>query len=172
MIRLLNHRRERRRLTVLRARHALVWLPQVDWHNDDSEYRAQARLQEIAATVDRALRCLHASSAHALALKYAHARLTAFLQGWDDAELIAPIELPEMYRSLITALHTLARRLAEEDGRRQGEPVLDREGAIQPGPDSRFAHLPPVRSARLDCQQTSIPRRPRRSSLPDDEPIR
>ncbi len=123
MIRLLTHRRERRRLAVLQARHELVSLPHVRWQNEVSECRAHARLQVIAATVDRALRRLQSSSADALAFKYAHARLTAFLQGWGDADLIAPTELPEMYQSLVTALHKLARRLAEEDERRQARPA-------------------------------------------------
>ncbi len=166
MIRLLKRRRERRRFAVIQAQHALVSLPNVRWHDDDSEDDAHDRLQRITATVDRALRRVR-SSDDALALKYAHARLAAFLRGWDDAELLPPTDLPEMYQSLVTSLHTLAVRLAaEENGSPAHEPVLACAAAVKPGPDSRFTHLPPVRSARLDHQQTSIPRRSRRSSFP------
>jgi hypothetical protein len=114
MIRLGVRRRERQRLAVMQARHALVSLPNVRWHDHESQQQAHARLQDIAATVDRALRQVRTSSDRTLALKYAQARLTAFLQGWDDAHLIAPIHRPEMYQSLVTALHTLSLRLAAD----------------------------------------------------------
>lgn len=69
------------------------------------------QLQEIAAIVDRALRDVQASSAEARALKYAQARLTAFLVGWRDPGLIAPAHLAPMYQSLTDALRNLSLRL-------------------------------------------------------------
>jgi len=113
MIRLRVRRRKRQRIAVMQARHALVSLP--NWHDHDSEQQAHARVQDIAATVDRALRRVRTSSDHARVLKYAQARLTAFPQGWDDAELNATIHVPEMYQSLVTALHTLSPRLAAQE---------------------------------------------------------
>ncbi|MCR6488340.1 hypothetical protein M8542_36470 [Amycolatopsis sp. OK19-0408] len=143
VIRLLQRRRERRRLAVIRARHALVSLPTVCWRDDSSEYLARVRLQEITATVDRALRLLHGSSDSTLALKYADARLTGFLQGWNDPELIAPNELPEMYQGLIAALHSLALRLAaEKDGCRHAHITL------LTGPRASTASNRQIRGAR------------------------
>ncbi|MFI5593623.1 hypothetical protein ACIA5G_51965 [Amycolatopsis sp. NPDC051758] len=153
MIRILERRRERRRLAVIRARNALVSLPTVSWGHHDSEDHAHALLQGIAETVDRALRRI-GNSDDALALKYAHARLTAFLRGWDDAELLAPIDLPEMYQSLVTALHTLALRLAAaENGRRHALPV---------NPSSIVT--PPSSPARTGDSHTSLLSGPRAST--------
>ena len=45
------------------------------------------QLQNAGAIVDRALRRVRASSETARALKYAQARLMAFLEGWDDPGL-------------------------------------------------------------------------------------
>ncbi|MEV6639703.1 hypothetical protein [Amycolatopsis sp. NPDC051371] len=151
MIRLLERRRERRRIAVIQARHALVSLPNVRWHDRDSEHHARTRLQDIAATVDRALPRLHSASDHALALKYAHARLTAFLQGWDDAELLTPIDLPEMYQSLVSALHTLALRLEAEENRCRHVPPANPSSTVTP-PSS------PARTADAHTSLLSGPR--------------
>ncbi|GHG29904.1 hypothetical protein GCM10017567_57100 [Amycolatopsis bullii] len=102
----------RRQLTIADARQALVSLPDVRWHDPESEEQARTQLQEIGAIVDRALRRVHASSDEARALKYAQARLTAFLAGWGDPDLIAPTHLAPMYQSLIDALRALSLRLA------------------------------------------------------------
>ncbi|MFB9686111.1 hypothetical protein [Amycolatopsis plumensis] len=102
----------RRQLTIVHARQALVSLPDVRWHDPESEEQARTQLQEIGAIVDRALRRVHASSDEAQALKYAQARLTAFLVGWGDPDLIAPTHLAPMYRSLTDALRALSVRLA------------------------------------------------------------
>ncbi|WP_328617223.1 hypothetical protein OHS18_13355 [Amycolatopsis sp. NBC_00355] len=104
-------RRARRRLAVLQARQALVALPEIRWRDDTSEEQARVQLQNVAAIIGRALRRVRASSEEARALKYAQARLTAFLEGWDDPGLITPIHLVPMYQSLEAALRTLSLRL-------------------------------------------------------------
>ncbi|MEV7043936.1 hypothetical protein [Amycolatopsis sp. NPDC051061] len=140
MIWLLERQRERRRLAVIQARHAIVSMPNVRWYDQYSEQHAHAQLQDITATVDRARRRLHGSSNQTRALKYAHARLIGFLQGWDDAELIAPIELPAMYQSLAVALHTLALRLAdEENGHRHAHPTKPSSIVTPPSSPARTA---------------------------------
>jgi len=177
MIRRRVRRRERQRLAVMQARHALVSLPNVRWHDHDSEQQAHARVQDIAVTVDRALRRVRTSSDHARVLKYAQAKLTAFLQGWDDAELIAPIHLPEMYQGLVAALRAHSLRLAaDESAAPVREPDETCPSIVKP-PSS------PARPAELQtsllsgpCASTarefSIPGRSRRSSYSDDKPTR
>jgi hypothetical protein len=151
VIRLMERRRERHRIAVIKARHSLVSLPTVDWCDHDSETDGFARLQAVAASVDRAMRRLHGSSDQALAFKYAHARLTAFLDGWDDAELLPAVELPVMYQSLVTALHRLALRLiVEEDGGRHVHPA-DPPSIVTP-PSS------PARTADAHASLLSGPR--------------
>ncbi|MFF1612232.1 hypothetical protein ACFVYA_31000 [Amycolatopsis sp. NPDC058278] len=90
-------------------------MPDVHWRDPESEEQARTQLQEVAAIVEQALRRVHASSEEARALKYAQARLTAFLEGWDDPGLIAPIHLVAMYQSLKAALRTLSLRLATNE---------------------------------------------------------
>ncbi|WP_410597223.1 hypothetical protein [Amycolatopsis sp. lyj-23] len=108
-------RRARRQLTVAQARQALVSLPDVRWRDPESEEETRTQLQEIATIVGRALRRVRASSDEARALKYAQARLTAFLVGWDDPSLIAPTHLAPMYQSLAEALRDLSTRLATNE---------------------------------------------------------
>jgi hypothetical protein len=108
-------RRARRHLTLVDAREALVSLPNVHWRDPESEEEAYAELQKVAEIIDRALRHVPVSSEQARALKYAQARLTAFLEGWNDPGLIAPIHLDPMYQSLKAALQTLSRRLETGD---------------------------------------------------------
>ena len=108
-------RRARRELTLVQARQALVSLPDVRWRDPESEEEARTQLQEVATIVEQALRQFHASSEEARALTYAQARLTAFLVGWDDPGLIAPIHLVPMYQSLKAALRTLSLRLAPNE---------------------------------------------------------
>jgi hypothetical protein len=115
-------RRARRELTVVQARRALVSLPDVQWRDPESEEQARTQLQEIAKIVDRALRQVPVSSEEARALKYAQARLTAFLVGWDDPGLIAPTQLAPMYQSLTDALRDLSVRLATKEN---ADPPVD-----------------------------------------------
>ncbi|MGW5742085.1 hypothetical protein [Amycolatopsis sp. NPDC003861] len=115
-------RRARRELAFVQARQALVSLPDVRWRDPESEEQARTQLQEIATIVGRALVRVHASSDEARALKYAQARLTAFLVGWDDPRLIAPPHVAPMYKSLTRALRDLSARLATS---KNADPPVD-----------------------------------------------
>lgn len=115
-------RRARRQLTVVQAQQALASLPDVRWRDPESEEQARTQLQETAAIVGRALRRVHAASDEARALKYAQARLTAFLVGWDDPRLIAPTHITPMYESLTRALRDLSARLATS---KNADPPVD-----------------------------------------------
>jgi hypothetical protein len=108
-------RHARRQLTIVHTRQALISLPDIQWRDPESEAQARTQLHEVASIVDRALRHVPVSSEEARALKYAQARLTAFLEGWNDPGLIAPIHLDPMYRSLKAALRTLSLRLVTTD---------------------------------------------------------
>ncbi|MBE8523045.1 hypothetical protein ILP97_37080 [Amycolatopsis sp. H6(2020)] len=81
----------------------------------------------MATIVDRALRRVHASSDEARALKYAQARLTAFLVGWGDPGLIAPTHLASMYQSLTDALRDLSVRLATNEN---ADPPVDPDDPV------------------------------------------
>ncbi|MEA5367196.1 hypothetical protein VA596_47250 [Amycolatopsis sp., V23-08] len=98
-------------MAVLQARQALAGLPEIRWRDNTSEQQGRMQLEEVAAIIGRALRRVRASSDEARALKYAQARLTAFLQGWGDPGLIATIHVVPMYQSLQAALRTLSLRL-------------------------------------------------------------
>ncbi|MET8848565.1 hypothetical protein [Amycolatopsis sp. NPDC004625] len=109
---LVARRRARRQLAIVKARQALVALPDIDWHNTDSEQHARQDLHDAAAAVDRALKEVRASSAEGQALKYAQAWMTAWLQGWGDPNLIPSTHAAPMYQRLVDAMHTVSLRLA------------------------------------------------------------
>jgi hypothetical protein len=108
-------RRARRQLAIQQARHALAALPEIRWHDADSEEQARETLQEIQATVDGALRRVRAWSDEARTLKHAQARLTAWLQAWGDPRLLPPTHVVPMYQGLVVAMRTLATRLTPHD---------------------------------------------------------
>ncbi|MGW5743714.1 hypothetical protein [Amycolatopsis sp. NPDC003861] len=108
-------RRARRQLAIVRAQRELVALPDIDWHNPDSEQKARQRLHEVAAAIDGALKAVRATSDEARALKYAQAWMTAWLQGWEDRNLIPATHAASMYQRLVDAMHAASLRLAPDE---------------------------------------------------------
>ncbi|QKV74166.1 hypothetical protein [Amycolatopsis sp. Hca4] len=106
-----SRRRARRHLAIVRARQALADLPDIDWHNPESEGKARQKLHDVAAAIDDALRAVRASSDEARALKYAQAWITAWLRGWEDPNLIPSTHAASMYQRLVDAMHTASLRL-------------------------------------------------------------
>ncbi|MFJ9782586.1 hypothetical protein ACIRSS_23595 [Amycolatopsis sp. NPDC101161] len=117
-------RRARQQLAIVRARQALADLPDIDWHNPESEEKAHQKLHDVAAAVDGALGAVRASSEEARALKYAQAWMTAWLQGWGHPNLIPATHAASMYQRLVTAMHAASLRLAP-DGHAETPPDPD-----------------------------------------------
>ncbi len=115
MTSLWKRRRKRQRDAIERAQQALASPPEIGWHDEKSEALARERLQAIASIVDRALQRVSGSSDEARALKYAQVRLTAWLQGWGDPELIPPTHVFRMYEDLKVALRALSARLVPDN---------------------------------------------------------
>lgn len=107
-------RRAQRQLAIVRARQVLVSLPDIDWHDPQSEEQGRQQLYNVAAIVDRALGGVRAGSDEARALKYAQAWLTAWLQGWGDPALIPATHAAQMYERLVAAMRTISLRLASD----------------------------------------------------------
>jgi hypothetical protein len=107
-------RRAQQQLVIVRARQALVSLPDIHWHDPQSEEQARQQLYNVAAEVDRALGGVRAGSDEARALKYAQAWLTAWLQGSEDPALIPAAHAAPMYERLVAAMHTISLRLTSD----------------------------------------------------------